>query len=177
MISSDALTASISVVRSPREPHFAADVLRKDSLVVVEPQVELPGTFAEQPSLLVLIDRGPVVGDADRRAVVVVGRDGGVLHAGVALVAGLFIVSNRNQNAVTRSLRSQELIIAEQDINSFLANRKRLVESNTALPSSRLGNESCVVTLVSSAALALLLFDSGIRDKACQLEIIAIGQA
>ena len=69
------------------------------------------------------------------------------------------------------------LTMAEQAINSILANRKRLVESNTALPSFRLGNESCVVTLVSSAALALLLFDSGIRDKACQLEIIAIGQA
>jgi hypothetical protein len=69
------------------------------------------------------------------------------------------------------------LIMAERDINSVLANRKRLVESNTALPSFRLGNESYVVTLVYLAASALLLFDSGIRDKACQLEIIAIGQA
>jgi hypothetical protein len=100
-------------VRSPREPHFAADVLRKDSLIVVEPQVELPGALAEQPSLLVLVDRGPVVGDADRRAFVIVGRDGGVLHAGVALVAGLFIVSNWNQNEVTRSLQSQELFARE----------------------------------------------------------------
>jgi hypothetical protein len=66
--------------------------------------------------------------------------------------------------------------MAEQDINSILTNRKRLVESNTALPSFRLGNESCVVTLVYLAASALLLFDSGIREKACQLEIIAIGQ-
>ena len=69
------------------------------------------------------------------------------------------------------------LVTAERDINSILANRKRLVESNTALPSFRLGNESCVVTLVYLAASALLLFDSGIRDKSCQLETIAIGQA
>jgi hypothetical protein len=68
------------------------------------------------------------------------------------------------------------LTMAEQDINSMLANRKRLVESNTALPPFRLGNESCVVKLVYLAASALLLFDSGIREKAYQLEIIAIGQ-
>jgi hypothetical protein len=100
-------------VRTPREPHFAADVLRKDPLVVFEQHIELPGALAEHPSLLILVDIGPVVGDADRRAVVVVGRDGGVLHAGVALVAGLFVVSNRNQNEVTRSLKSQELFARE----------------------------------------------------------------
>jgi hypothetical protein len=40
------------------------------------------------------------------------------------------------------------LTMAEQDIDSILANCKRLVESNTALPPFRLGSESCVVTLV-----------------------------
>jgi hypothetical protein len=66
----------------------------------VEHQVELPGTLAEEPGFLTirLVDLGSEVGDADWCAVVVVGRDGGVLEAGVALVAGLFIVSGRNGN-------------------------------------------------------------------------------
>lgn len=97
-----ALTATTDVVLAPRKSHLAANVLRKSPLIVVQVHVELPGALAEEPRLFVLtlINLGSVVGNTDRCPVVVVSRDGGVLHAGVALIARLLTVSNENDDEV-----------------------------------------------------------------------------
>jgi hypothetical protein len=106
----DALTASIGVVVGPRESYTPSDSLRKDSLIVVERHVELPGTLTEKPSLppvvLTLIYPGSEVGDPDRFPIVIVRRDGGVLEIRVAFIARLSGVSEWIQNKVGHFMQS-----------------------------------------------------------------------